>query len=423
MRLRWLIIVSFLLCSFYAMGQADSLSTYPFPKTWEEAVKISAETFKPILYHRTNASEKSNELKKALQVEIFSNQQIMDSLSNHFVVFVEEMELWGYEKQDRFLSYRFPTTTISDFEKNIFCQFQKYKNGKEFLEKLGNCMKRKPIFQYYEEYPDSLDNKDFIDKFTGVLIDQGIRDRGVYEAYIDLFPEVSDRSFEVLTNGLYQAEYDELFKSLYFDFRKAGYDEERLLRRLINVMYREANVKLFKRNYQSLSREEIIYKYSDKAFSGVQKFLGESDDFKDSLMVFSDYSYAKNRATWEPNEENLKRLFAKTLPLHYYDMISVYGEKKSFEMTFDLFMSIEDEESMDELIYILKNSDFYKDKYQYVEILAMCYYRMDNEKKAAKLLGKANTLAVEKGIKFRPVLPQLKANGNIGKIERTSRKK
>ncbi len=423
MRIRWIIICSFLLCTTSARGQADSLCTYPFPKTWEEAVKISEETFKPILYHRTNAAVKDNELTKAMQVEIFSNKKIMDSLSTYYVVFKEDIELWGYEKQDRFLSYRYPTTTISDFEKNIFCQFQKYKNGKEFLEKLGNCLNRKPIFQYYEEYPDSVDNKEFIDKFTGVLIDQGIRDREVFEVYIDLFPEVSDKSFELLTNGLYQEEYDELFKSLYFDFRKAGYDEEKLLRRLISVMYHEANVKIFNRRYQSLNREEIMYKYSDKAFSGVQKFLGESDDFKDSLMVFSEYAFAKNRATREPNEENIRKLFNKTLPLHYYDMISVYGEKKSFEMTFDLFMSIEDEESMDELIYILKNSDFYKDKYQYVEILAMCYYRMDNEKKAAKLLGKANTLAVEKGIKFRPVLPQLKANGNIGKIERTSRKK
>jgi len=415
-----LVVISFLFVAPTLMAQEDSLYRYPFPKSWKEAKKISKKTRKPILLHRTIQGVESDIL---IEREIFGNKELMDSLSQQFVIYKAQNGIVRTEDlNDLFYCRYSPVFNITDHKERSIYQFYEYSGFAAYLSHLKNYKNHKPIHQYYKEYPDSMRSSLFIKRFTKELFKQGISDERIFYDYLEVNKTADEVNFEILTSEFFSEEDDLLFQELYFDFRAAGYSEQRLQRRLIESMFGE-NKYTFVRSPDGFKRIRAERnRLKEKVFDDVKEFLGETTTFRDSMLSSFEYINAKTVLLRDPSENNIRNLFKKSLALYYYDIIAAFGENKVFEMTFDLCLAINGEEEMNELIYVIKKNETLKDQYQYVEILALCYYRLDDENETVKLLAKANELAVAKGIKFRPVLSKLRADGNIRKIEKTPRK-
>ncbi len=415
-KVAWIVWV--LICSINLVAQEDSLSKPKLLKSYSEALKLSEETGKPIL---TNFLSLKLVNKSNLLEEVFENKSLVDSLSEKYILYTFKRNDFNYDDFAAEAGVIYPFSMLSLNKDSIVGQFGGYKNRKEFLTMLNQCLTNKPVYEYYNDYHRNPENKDLLYSLTTVLLDQRLYDRKIFLEFVDEFPSANKNTFRIISSDTYfgkekNKEHDELFKKLYFDFEKAGFEKHKLIKRLLRVMYAESKISKIQRAGREVIRGPKS-KYNKKnAYSKLQKFLNESDDFIDSLQIFNNYTNAKWEAVYKPSQFHYQEWMTHSLPLYQYDLISIFGEEKTFEISFDLTLGIDNLEEMKDWLVILENHEGFKNKYQYVELRALCYYRMNKEELTAKILAKANELAVKEMHKFHPVLSELIKSDNITKL-------
>ncbi len=416
MKVVWIVCV--LLCSINLVAQKDSLSKQKTLKSYAEALKLSQETGKPIL---TNFLSLKLINKSNLLEEVFENKNFIDSLSETYILYTYKRNDFNYDDFAAEAGVVYPFSVLELNKDSVVAKFCGYRNRKEFLAMLDQCLTAKPVYEYYNDYYRDPENEDLLYSLTTVLLDQRLYDSKIYLEFVDKFPRVNKNTFRILTSNVYfgkekTKEHDKLFKRLYFGFEKAGFEKHKLLRRLLRVMYSESKITKVQRAGREVIRGPK-YKYKKRsAYNKLQKFLSESDEFIDSLQVFNNYRSAKWEAVYKPSQFHYQEWMTHSLPLYQYDLISIFGEEKTFEISFDLTLGIDNLEEMKDWLVVLENHEGFRNKYQYVELRALCYYRMDKEELTAKILAKTNELAVKDKVKFHPVLSELIKSDNITKL-------
>ena len=406
-----------MLCfSLILFSQEEEGYRYEFPESWEEAKQLSKESNKPILLYQTFWISSTN---PKLDAQVFRNKAIMDSISKEFVVYEAPKRV---EPRER-LYEKFPCVygnyfTITNHENDLIYQFTGYSTIEKLFAQLEEYKKDKPIQEYYDVYEKNKTDSIFMYNFVGALLDQYVNDKEVFNYYLDHFFEINDHCKKILCRELVDERSSRMFMNHYFEFQVAGYPEKGLVRRLMNSVVYDFE----KEHGYRFGRSGDRYKDNGLLFEMTRSFLGESESFKSPYLANTKYSISKKEYETNPNEKNKKAYVQSTLDLYKFNAEKIIGEYQLFKITYDLFLMIDERNDMDQLIHVLETKEEFKEEFEYVEILALCYYRLDDENETVKLLAKANELAVAQGIKFRPVLSKLRANGNIGKMEKTSRK-
>ncbi len=390
-------------------AQPDSSYRFSFPESWEEAKKMSKETQKQILLYRTFWISSTS---PKVDRNIFRNKAVMDSLSKEYVLYEAPKRVKPRER----LYNKYPCVygnmfVITNHNEDIIYQFIATHEKEKLFQELRESKNIKSIQSYYEVLEYNKSDSTFMHQFVDALLDQYVNDKEVFNYYLDHFFGINDNCKRILCRELVDERSSRIFMKHYFEFQNAGFRKRELERRLINSVIYD-----FKKTHGHEIYEKDRQKGNELLLEMTRSFLGESEAFK--APYISSFNLLNSLSDFEdnPTEENKKKYIEASLSSYDHDILDIYGEYQFFKNTYDLSLLIDRQNDMQRLIQLLETKPTFQNQFEYLEILAICYYRMNDEQTAAKLLAKANELAVTEKVKFRPVLPQLKKEGKILKL-------
>jgi len=147
------------------------------------------------------------------------------------------------------------------------------------------------------------------------------------------------------------------------------------------------------------------------------EFLSETDRYRDSLIDYNTWRYHSKRkydGYTKSQERKANSLLLKTFE---YRIENIYTMDSIQSMLFDLSVTIDNKKELNELVDIIVNRKHFVNDAAILEILAVAYIRLDDKNSAAKMISRANEIAVKNKIRYRTIIPEMKKKGLLTPVK------
>lgn len=369
-----------------------------FETSWKSAKKKSKKSGKPIV--AIFSHWKYNDINE----RYFDVDSIAKSLKKDFILYRHSRG-----KKKPWHLTRVSTVIVSDHKENKLKDLWYYYFKDNLIEEIRSYDKPHPLSYYQDLYKENKNDLAFLEEYVRYGLKYKLQLTKVYWDYFRRIEGFNCLKLECVTERIYHTMSLEGF---------CGYYDEMVG---LDCGNGDINERLFFKFHLEYIRkdENDDERYSDyyEAASKTTEFLSETDRYRDSLIDYNTWRYHSKRkydGYTKSQERKANSLLLKTFE---YRIENIYTMDSIQSMLFDLSVTIDNKKELNELVDIIVNRKHFVNDAAILEILAVAYIRLDDKNSAAKMISRANEIAVKNKIRYRTIIPEMKKKGLLTPVK------
>lgn len=393
---RNVLLLVILICS---VGLSESIAQYvEFETSWSRAKKKSKKQGKPIL--AIFSHWKFTDMDRT----VFDNDGIVLALKKDFVVYKYNSR----KDESPWYVRGFPSVIISDHEGKRYKHIMHFQGRDSLLQSIYEYDKEQPLSYYEDNYVKNENDLEFLEEYVRYALKYNL---GLNEVYYDYYYRIDGYNclkIKCMTDGLNLSLSEEYLKD-YFVMKSFDCDEDKLEKGLFMI---------FQLEYINVDREnqERYYEYAEAA-AKTAAFLGKGTRYRDSIVTYNTW-FSNSSPIWFESSEDKMEANSLLLDCFEYDLENVFTQDSLQSLLFDLSVTIDNKQELIRLVDIIKGKPIFINDAAIVEVLAIAYFRLGNEKNGIKMISRANDIAFKNGVMYKTIIPEMRQKGLLEPVEK-----
>ncbi len=255
---------------------------------------------------------------------------------------------------------------------------------------------------------DKSSNNEF-QAYVELVLECDIRDVDFYDYFLDNYDNYDSTFFKVYWKLIFYDDSD--FYAQKFIKEHKAYVNKTSLR---NSHYIFCLLTAYEKKFKVTKHPKSYGSSYKKITQQVMKDLNESEQFRDSLHHCFLFNYYNNNSHIFFREKFWKSVWRESgLKTLEYNILKDNSVEKIYSRLMSLLLNVECKSEVKPIVNFIENNPPLMERFEFVELLSMGYYRIGLYKESSRLINKANELAFNSGKRYKQLISEYKKNGFI----------